>query len=112
MSAIELNRRMVLESPVQVADGAGGFALTWVPQGVLWAEVAPGTGTDAAGIDVLLAKTSYRITVRGAPVGSPARPSPAQRLRDGSRVFKILAVTERDASGLYLICFAREEMPK
>ncbi|MBI1172277.1 head-tail adaptor protein [bacterium] len=112
MSAIQLNRRLVLESPVQLADGAGGFALSWVQQGVLWGEVVPGSGSDAAGVEVSLSKVPYRITVRAAPVGSPARPRPDQRLTDGARVFTLLAVTERDAKGLYLTCFAREEEPQ
>ncbi|MEO6299298.1 MAG: head-tail adaptor protein, partial [Paracoccaceae bacterium] len=33
-----------------------------------------------------------------------------QRLRDSGRVFVILAVTERDPDGLYLTCFALEEV--
>ena len=112
MSVVQLNRRLVLETPAQVSDGAGGFTLTWVQAGILWAEVVPGAGGDRAGVEVSLAKVPYRITVRGAPVGSPARPRPDQRLTDGSRVFVILAVTEQDAGGLYLTCFAREEKPQ
>jgi head-tail adaptor len=109
---VHLNRRLVLETPTRAADGAGGFALTWVQEGVLWGEVVPGSGSDSAGVEVSLAKVPYRITVRGAAVGSPARPRPDQRLTDGTRVFTILAVTERDSSGLYLTCFAREEVPQ
>lgn len=109
---VQLNRRLVLETPTRVADGAGGFAVTWVQQGVVWGEVVPGSGSETAGVEVSLAKVPYRITVRGAAVGSPARPRPDQRLTDGARVFVILAVTERDPSGLYLICFAREEVPQ
>ena len=112
MNKLQLNRRLVLESTVRMADGAGGFSRSWQQVGVLWGEVVPGTGSDAAGVEVGLSKVPYRITVRGAPVGAPARPRPDQRLTDGSRVFTILAVTERDASGLYLTCFAREEDPK
>lgn len=109
---VQLNRRLVLETPTRVADGAGGFALTWVQEGVLWGEVVAGAGSDAAGVEVSLSKVPYRITVRGAAVGSAARPRPDQRLTDGARVFVILAVTERDPSGLYLTCFAREEEPQ
>ena len=112
MSNVHLNRRLMLETPTQVDDGAGGFALTWVQEGVLWGEVVAGSGSDAAGVEVSLSKVPYRITVRGAAVDSPARPRPDQRLRDGTRVFVILAVTERDAAGLYLMCFAREEEPQ
>ena len=111
MTDVQLTRAMVLESPQRVADGAGGFVLTWTALGTLWAEVLPGSGREAAGTEVLFAAVPYGITVRGAPVGSTARPKPEQRLRDGTRVFTILAVTERDPEGRYLMCFAREEVP-
>lgn len=112
MSAPELNRALVLEAPTQVADGAGGFALTWTTVGTLWSEVTAGSGRDLAGVEIALASVPYRITVRGAPVGSPRRPTPEQRFRDGARVYHILAVTERDPDALYLTCFAREEVPQ
>jgi head-tail adaptor len=109
---VELKRRLVLETPTKVNDGAGGFALAWVPEGELWAEIVPGAGSETAGVEVSLSKVPYRITVRGAEVGSERRPRPEQRFVDGARVFTILAVTERDADGRYLVCFAREEEPK
>ena len=112
MSEVLLTRALVLESPVRVSDGAGGFTLTWVAQGQVWGEVKPGAGSDPAAIEVSLATVPYRITVRGAPVGSPARPKPEQRFRDGSRIYHILAVTERDADAIYLTCFAKEEVPE
>ena len=112
MTAPDLNRTLVLEAPAQVADGAGGFALTWTVVGTLWGEVAAGSGRDPAGVEITLATVPYRITVRGAPVGSPRRPVPQQRFRDGARVYNILAVTERDPDGLYLSCFSREEVPQ
>jgi len=108
---VMLNRPLVLEDPVEVADGAGGLTLTWVPLGTIWGEVKPSTGREVNGEEVLTASVDFRITVRGAAVGSPRRPRPEQRLRDGARVFLVLAVTERDLSGGYLTCFAREEEP-
>ena len=108
----DLNRSLVLETPAQVADGAGGFALTWTTIGTLWGEITAGSGRDPAGVEITLASVPYRITVRGAAVGSPRRPVPQQRFRDGTRVYHILAVTERDAEALYLTCFAREEVPQ
>ena len=107
-----LNRSLVLERPVQIADVAGGFAQTWETVGTLWGEVKAGSGRDPAGVEITLATVPYRITVRGAAVGSPQRPRPEQRFEDGSRHFLILAVTERDPNGQYLTCFAREESPQ
>jgi head-tail adaptor len=106
-----LNRRLTLESRAQVPDGAGGYAVAWQSRGILWAAVEPGAGRDAGGVEVVRAETAYRITVRGAPQGAPSRPVPGQRFRDSARIFDILAVTERDAGGRYLTCFAREEVP-
>ena len=111
MKEILLNRALVLEAPQRVPDGAGGYAVTWVALGTLWGEVRPGSGREAAGEEINLAQVSYRITVRGAVVGSPQRPKPEQRLRDETRIFVILAVTEQDSGGQFLTCYAREEVP-
>jgi head-tail adaptor len=109
---IRLTRPLVLEAQARSSDGAGGFTETWSTLGTLWAEVAPGSGRDVAGVEVTLASVPLRITVRGARVGSAARPLAGQRFRDGARYFPILAVSERDAGGRYLICYAREEVPQ
>ncbi len=95
----------------QVSDGAGGFVLSWAVKGVVWAALIPGSGREAAGEEVMIAQTPYRIILRGAAVGAPSRPKPEDRLRDGARVFTLLAVTEADPRGQYLTCFAREEVP-
>ena len=112
MKAVNLNRLLELEAATLVADGAGGFAKVWAAVGSLWAEVSPGAGRDTGGVEVTFSTVPYRITVRGAAQGSPRRPLAEQRFRDGGRVFRILAVTERDAGGHYLTCFAREEEPQ
>lgn len=109
MKVPALNRRLSLEEPQRVADGAGGFSQTWVELGQLWAEVKAGTGRERDGGFLTVARVAYRITVRAAPEGSPARPRPEQRFREGNRVFNILAVAERDAGCKYLTCFAEEE---
>ncbi|MCE8442608.1 phage head completion protein, partial [Rhodovulum sulfidophilum] len=44
-----LNRQLVLEVPVPVADGAGGFSETWAPRGTLWAEMSPRMAGERAG---------------------------------------------------------------
>jgi head-tail adaptor len=101
---------MVLEDPVTVPDGAGGYTLTWEPRGEVWAMVLPGVGRAGAQEGVTLAESVVRIVVRGAPFGAPSRPRAEQRLREGVRVFVISAVSEYEADGRYLTCFAREEV--
>lgn len=105
-----LNRRMVLEGPVAAPDGGGGGRVTWIARGTLWAAVEPSMGAERAGESLTLSGVSVRVFVRGAPVGSPARPRPEDRFTEGGRVFRILSVTEADADATYLVCQAREEV--
>lgn len=111
MKPVRLRRLLTLEASVKVPDGAGGYALVWGEVGKIWGELQPVTGRDQGGEEVVLSRVSYRITVRAAPPTSDRRPVPGQRFRDGTRRFVILAVTERDDTGLYLTCFVREEDP-
>ena len=108
--AVHLNRKLVLEAPVRVVDGAGGHTETWTVLGTLWASVKAGTGRESAAEFVTISKVPYRIVVRAAPVGAASRPKPEQRFRDGARVFRILAVSEFDADARYLMCHATEEV--
>jgi head-tail adaptor len=110
MSAPDLCHPLVLEKPQLVEDGAGGFIQGWTVLGTLWAQITPGTGRETAASATPVSRTAYKIVVRGAPWGTPERPAPEQRFRDGTRVFNISAVTERDPQGRYLICFAEEEL--
>ena len=110
MSAPRLNRQMVLERLERVPDGLGGHVATWVAEGTVWAELRAGAGRSVAAEVLSLASVPWRITLRAAPVGAPSRPRPDQRLREGARVFTILAVAERGADGRYLTCFAKEEV--
>lgn len=110
MSAPLLTRRLVLEAPLRVPDGAGGAIRSWSALGELWADVQPRSGREHAETGGVVSTMSYRIVVRGAPVGSLQRPAPEQRLRDGARIYLIRAVAEYDAAGRYLICFADEEV--
>ena len=111
MSAPQLTHLLVLEQATRQSDGAGGFTSIWAEVCTHWAEITSGAGRITAGEEIFVSQVPYRITLRAAPVGSNARPRPEQRLRMGARIFTILAVAERDASGRYLVCFSREEVP-
>ncbi|MBW4708535.1 phage head closure protein [Roseobacter sp. YSTF-M11] len=110
MNAPRLNRKLVLETPVKIADGAGGYVEDWQPLGTLWAQVSARTGRETAQSGAPVSAMSYRIVVRGAPFGAPDRPKPEQRFREGERLFVIQAVAEEDADGRFITCFATEEI--
>ena len=110
MRGVRLTQNLVLEAPLQVPDGTGGFTAGWRVLGTLWAELSPRSGREVMGEAGPMARGRYRITLRGAPQGAASRPVPGQRFRLGGRVFDILSVAERDLSGRYLVCEAQEEV--
>ena len=104
-----LNRLMVLEAVDRAPDGAGGFVEVRRVLGRLWAELDPRSGRESGEEEAPLGPVTCRITVRGAPPSSPRRPRPGQILREGTRVFRLLAISEADAGARFLTCYAREE---
>ncbi|CUX81537.1 MAG: gene transfer agenet head-tail adaptor protein [Roseibaca calidilacus] len=111
MSAPNLSRALVLQSPVATPDGAGGFTTTWHSLGTHWAAIDARTGQERFGALGPSGQVALRITLRAAPFGSDRRPRPDQRFVEGQRIYRILTVAEADSQGRYLICTATEELP-
>ncbi len=111
MSASSLSRKLILEEAHRAQTVPGALRRSGCQLGALWADVRPSSGRERASLALLTVSTLlFRITVRGAPPGSPQRPRPDQRFRDGARIFGILAVTESDSTARFLTCYAREEV--
>lgn len=106
MKTPTLNRKLILEAPARVADGAGGFDEVWGPLGIIWGEVLP----RGVGREVEASELKLKITVRAAPQGAPSRPTAAMRFRDRERIYDIEAVTEAQSGGRYLVCHVTEEV--
>lgn len=110
MGAPKLNRKLALQSPQRMPDGAGGWSVTWATLGHLWGEVRSSRGGTLTVATLDVARVPLTITVRAAPVGDDRRPRPDQRLIDGPRVYRIVAVRDADADARYLLCIAEEEI--
>lgn len=106
----KLSQRLTLEAPVRAADGGGGWQVTWTALGTHWAELRPVGAREGVSGAREMAQVTHRVRVRSAPVGSPRRPHPEQRFRQGERIFAIRGVAEADHRGAYLICWV-EEVP-
>lgn len=104
-----LNTPLLLEEPRRIEDGIGGHALVWTALGEVWAELKAAAGRESRGEVGAISVVTWAITLRGAASGDPRRPVAGQRLRHGSRLFRIEAVAEADRVGRYLTCFAKEE---
>lgn len=103
-----MNTELVLEAPQRLTDGGGGYATVWKPVGTLWAEIKSSSARERVAGGRAVSEVSHQITIRGAPEGSPRRPSPDCRFRSGGRVFEIRGVASTDVRGRYLTCWAQE----
>ncbi len=108
MSAPVLSRKLVLETRQDVADGMGGFSVSWSALGSVWAQVEARAGREAKIGARDVSSVAYRIVLRTSAPGSASRPRPDQRFREGSRIFNIHAVTEADTDGRFLACWTEE----
>ena len=98
-----LKQRLVLEAPVETADDAGGVLRSYAPAAFLWAAVDPiDARADTRGGDAG-ATIRSRITVRAGP-----EITTRHRLRQGSRLWRIVSVREADRSGRLLAIEAEE----
>ncbi len=107
---VHLSKRLTLEERVETADGAGGFVEEWRVVGDIWANMDARSGRVRNGDAVSVSVVRYRIVVRSAPNGSEQRPRADQRFRDGGQAYVIDAVAPHDQAGLYLECWAHEEV--
>lgn len=101
-----LNRRLVVEAPLEAPDGAGGVVRSFEAVATLWASVEPLSAReilDAARLGIAI---THRITVRAGPDLSIRH-----RLREGARVFHIASVRPQDARETFLE-IAAEERPR
>jgi SPP1 family predicted phage head-tail adaptor len=85
-----LNRRLVLEAPVDAADDQGGVTTSHVAVTALWAALSPlgaraDTDAGALGADIthrIVVRDNFAVTLR-------------HRFRDGDRLYRIVAIRER-----------------
>lgn len=98
-----LNQRLVLEVPVEAADGAGGVVRSFEAGPLLWAAVEPVAARGEVVAAGAGATVTHRILVR-AGLAITTR----HRLRKGALLFRIVAVREEDSSGRFLVIDAEE----
>ena len=99
----KLDRRLVLEEPVDTPDGAGGFTRTYQTAATLWAQVEPAAARGDVTADSLGATATHHIVIR-----SRSDITTRHRLRDGARNFRIVSVREQDSQGRFITIHAEE----
>lgn len=85
----ELNRRLVLEAPVETADGEGGVTRLYDVVTTLWAQVTPVSARADVAAGSLGQALRYAIVIR-----KRSDVTTRHRLLDGARIYRILSVAE------------------
>lgn len=101
-----LRHRLVLEEPVESADGAGGVTRSFSPVATLWAEVTPVSAARAFEAERSGARITHRIGIRFADDITTKC-----RFRFGERIFRIVSLRDRDGRKRFLTIEAEEIVP-
>jgi len=84
-----LNRRLILQAPVETADGMGGVTRDFDAVATLWGSVTPLSGRDDVTADRFGAALRFRIVIRFRNDVTIRH-----RLIDGAHIYRIVAVRE------------------
>lgn len=87
----QLKTRLVLQQPVETPDDQGGVLRTWSTFATVWAQVTPLSARNSVEADSDGATQNYRIVMRGN-----FSLTLQHRLVDGTRIYTINAIRERD----------------
>lgn len=97
----ELNRRLVLQAPVETPDGAGGVTRSYDDVATVWAKLAPFAARGGVVAAASGATVTHRIVLRAGPAVTTRH-----RFRLGARVFRIVTVREQEPG--FLLIHAEE----
>lgn len=101
-AAGELNRRLVLEQPVETPDGAGGVTRSFAAVTTLWGKLEPVSARRAVEADAPGATVTHRITLR-----TRADITTRHRFREGTTVYRIVSMRD-DATRRFLVIGAEQ----
>lgn len=95
--------RLVLETPVETTDSAGGVTRNWTQAASLWGDVATLSALQRQEAQQLGQTLTHRVTVRWR---SPLDTS--MRFKKGARVFAIRGVYDPEDMTRRLVCLCEE----
>jgi SPP1 family predicted phage head-tail adaptor len=102
----QLRTEMVLQIAQEVADGCGGFTVTWTNVATVWASIEATTLRAERFAGRQIDEVSHRVVLRYRDDVSPG-----QRLARGNTNYKIQLVSDLDGTARYLSCLVLEERP-
>lgn len=102
----KLRHRLTIEEEARVADGGGGFAVTWSELSTdptVWGAVVPLSGREVLQAQQLATPVTHKVTIRHR-----SDVTAAMRLKLGTRAFNIRAVINVDERDRWLELMCEE----
>jgi SPP1 family predicted phage head-tail adaptor len=99
----QLKDRLVLEAPVEAADGAGGVTRGYAGAATLWAALIPVATRGDVTAASRGASVTHRIVIRRGP-----EVTVRHRFRLGARIFHVVAMRDQDSDRRFLTIDAEE----
>ena len=87
----QLKTRLVIQQPVETPDDQGGVVRTWSTFATVWAQVTPLASRRNVEADADCVTQDYRIVLR-----SHLSLTLQHRFSDGARIYRIVAIRERE----------------
>jgi SPP1 family predicted phage head-tail adaptor len=101
-----MRHRIAIQAPVDVPDGAGGFARSWQPVTECWASVSPILSAEYGVDQRLIDANAMRFVIRWQD-GLDA----TMRVQHGALTFGILSIIDPDQQKRHLVLQAQEARP-
>lgn len=101
----QMNRRLVLEAPVETDDGTGGATRSFNAIATLWASVTPVSAQEEIEAARLGARVTHRIGIRFS-----SDITTRHRLRDGGAVYRIVSLRDRGGRRRFLDISAEQRI--
>lgn len=98
-----MRRKFVIEGPSDVADDVGGFSQNWTARASVWGHATVIAGNEAFAAARTENALTHRIRIRWRPDIDASC-----RIRDGDRIFAIIAITDADGRRRFVNCLCRE----
>lgn len=104
LRAGRLNKRVILQTVSNAADGRGGVTETWADTATLWAHVEEIAGSERYEANQIASNLTHRVTIRYRTAVIPQ-----QRVKYGTRILKIVSVVNPDQRNEMLELMCSEE---
>jgi SPP1 family predicted phage head-tail adaptor len=99
----DLKHRIVLQYQAKVADGMGGFVVTWVPDATVWAAIWPVSAGETIQADQTTMTITHRIRIRYRD-GLKA----AYRIAWAGRYFNIVSIIDPNMAHRWMDVLCKE----